>query len=763
MPPKHNLFFKKLLLILLGGFSLSAMAQEKIIQIVKDNPGPFLQQIEEQLKKEIGDLMIARYSITYRSFDQGEDLSKSGVFLDGLYANKGADLIIALGVTSSQQIDQRSSHSVPSIATMVFGNTERPPMSSNRYIFSRPYGSMDDVIQYFSQVFEIQTIGVNGFAGISENYQTKDGITVKVLLPDVKALSDDIQGILLVPQAFKSESELIALIEKANQQHIPTFSVTTAHLEFGCTASIQDQDIMNPLIKKAAINSLYFFENKQAEEMVYAQDTEDLNLVLNMESVKRIQKLPNEQFLESAIMVNLSQHVDVNLLTLEETIAIGISNKLSIQKSQLAIERAEQEQRQAIGNFLPNVSVGAQSIWLSDNIVAASLGQKGALTVTGNATLSQVLFAEPLLANLTLKKLLAESTKERTQQAFLDDIVSITHRYISVLLAKANLHLQNENLTVTRSNLSVATNMEEQGMAIKSDVNRWLSELNLNKVQLSKAEAKYEKTIFELNEVINQPISTKYNFPDSIDFQTIFKFPEEIIDHPLRNQLLLDKLADFYVEEMINSAPELKVISFSEEINYRKRQTAQRSFYLPQLVGFASASDILSLQGLQPNPQLPVPPPPQDPTWSAGVSLNISVLDNRSRSTNAQLAKINEQETAITRQEVENVLESKLRAQVHQLRSSYLSVGYALNAEKSADANFQQAQNAYQQGFITVADVLEAQLAKFNANLLNVQTRYQLAIDYLMLERLTGSIQLLNTSEEQTDYSNRLKQFLWEQ
>jgi outer membrane protein TolC len=278
-----------------------------------------------------------------------------------------------------------------------------------------------------------------------------------------------------------------------------------------------------------------------------------------------------------------------------------------------------QEVKQSQGLLTPNLSVGAQSLWLSNNLVEASLGQKGEMTISGNLNLEQVLFSEPALANIAIKKLLKENTDEQERQTLLDDVVNITHSYISVLLAKANLILQNENLNVTKQNLVVAESKEQLGLSKQSDVNRWLSELNINQIQLSTAQANFKKAVYALNETLNQPINTAYTFPDSIDIQAALKFPEDLLTPYLKDEFLIETLADFYISEMKEDAPELLQLQFSEQILKRKIQSERRQFYLPKLVGFASANDIFMLEGLQANPQLPVPPPPQDLTWNAGI------------------------------------------------------------------------------------------------------------------------------------------------
>ncbi|MCK5468536.1 MAG: TolC family protein, partial [Cyclobacteriaceae bacterium] len=441
-------------------------------------------------------------------------------------------------------------------------------------------------------------------------------------------------------------------------------------------------------------------------------------------------------------------------------IVIGLQEKLSLKKSILAIDKAEENVKQAKGNLTPSLSADVQTKWLSDNLVEAFLGREGSTTITGSLNLQQVIFSEPVLTNVAINKLVQENTTEQNRQTILDDVVTIAQTYISVLLAKTNLTLQNENLNVTKANLSVAENKDKLGLSKQSDVNRWISELNMNKIQLSNALANYKKAVYTLNETLNQDISIEYNFPESIDIDEALNFPEELIIPFIKDEYLTEILADFYLKEMQSYSPELMRVLISEQIIDRQIKSNKRQYVLPDVVGFANASDVFLREGNYTDPNLPVPPLPNDLTWNAGIGLSLPIFDRRTRSTNLQKSIIDKEIIQYSKQEIENALERNIRTQVHQFKASYVSNDFALKASEAADKNFSQVEDAYKQGFITVTQLLEAQSSKFNANLLAVQTNYKVVLDYLILERLTGKIQLLDTETQQKEYLIRLQQHL---
>jgi outer membrane protein TolC len=342
----------------------------------------------------------------------------------------------------------------------------------------------------------------------------------------------------------------------------------------------------------------------------------------------------------------------------------------------------------------------------------------------------------------------------------LDAVVAITNGYISVLLTRSNLMLQNENLNKIKLNLTISQSKEALGIQKQADVNRWISELNLSKIQWNSAQTNYQQALYTLNESLNQPISKTYTFPDSTNIETALSFPTTLLSIYLKNEFVIEPLINFYLTEAKTNAPEIHQLLLSQQILERKRKSAKRQLFLPELVGFANANDIFLLDGERSNPALPAPPPPEDITWNAGIGIKIPILTNRVRKTNLQKSKLDQELLIFSKQLLFNSIEKNIRSQIQQLKSSFLSYDYAKKARNAAFENYLQSENSYQKGFITIDQLLQAQTLQFNSNLLVAQNYYIMALNYMVLERLSGTIQILKSEEEQKEYFTRLQQHL---
>lgn len=82
-------------------------AQTLTVAIVKDNHTAYLDSLEQQLKKEINNLLIGQYDIAYQSFSGNRDSERIQTDLQTIFNSGEADLVIAIGLQSSALLHQK--------------------------------------------------------------------------------------------------------------------------------------------------------------------------------------------------------------------------------------------------------------------------------------------------------------------------------------------------------------------------------------------------------------------------------------------------------------------------------------------------------------------------------------------------------------------------------------------------------------------------------------------------------------------------------
>ncbi|HAX95902.1 MAG TPA: TolC family protein, partial [Prolixibacteraceae bacterium] len=161
---------------------------------------------------------------------------------------------------------------------------------------------------------------------------------------------------------------------------------------------------------------------------------------------------------------------------------------------------------------------------------------------------------------------MAETTKQSGRQVTLDLVLDVSGVYITLLFARNNVDIRNENIHATMKNLELAKARAEIGEGPVSDVNRWVSELNIGKMELNDAEAGYRSAMYRLNELLDKSVGDPVSLPDAADIAETIINHQSVLDALFSRDPLSDQYADFLVEEMMSHAPELQQLSLAGEM-----------------------------------------------------------------------------------------------------------------------------------------------------------------------------------------------------
>ena len=93
--------------------------------------------------------------------------------------------------------------------------------------------------------------------------------------------------------------------------------------------------------------------------------------------------------------------------------------------------------------------------------------------MTGTASLSQVIYADPAWANLSIQKNLQTAREQEREAVRFDITLEAAASYLNVLRAKAVERIEKENLNLTRSNLELAKVRQSVGISGPAEVYRW--------------------------------------------------------------------------------------------------------------------------------------------------------------------------------------------------------------------------------------------------------------------------------------------------
>ncbi|UHG92013.1 TolC family protein [Spirosoma oryzicola] len=177
---------------------------------------------------------------------------------------------------------------------------------------------------------------------------------------------------------------------------------------------------------------------------------------------------------------------------LKDCIDYGLQHFGTVRIAQYQIENANQQARQALGQYLPQVSASGTAIdnlKLQQSIIPAGLfspepqvliiGQKYQLNVTGQA--SQTIYDRALLLGIKANKPNQQLAQLNTRQTREDIIYNIASNYYQVFISQQQIDLLRDNLERTQQVLNILKLQRDNGVIQPVDYTR--TEVNYNSTQ----------------------------------------------------------------------------------------------------------------------------------------------------------------------------------------------------------------------------------------------------------------------------------------
>ncbi|UII80839.1 TolC family protein [Flagellimonas sp. CMM7] len=159
--------------------------------------------------------------------------------------------------------------------------------------------------------------------------------------------------------------------------------------------------------------------------------------------------------------------------TLQECVTFAIDNNLSVEQFQLDLETVKIEERDALGNLIPNLNGDArltENLGLSFNPTSQE-PVNTQLNFTGNLTSSLTLFdGLRNFKNLTRAKMNAIASQYRLDDLKDDIRLNVANAYLQVLSNKEALKVSEAQYAVTEQDLKRTKELVESGVSPRGDL-----------------------------------------------------------------------------------------------------------------------------------------------------------------------------------------------------------------------------------------------------------------------------------------------------
>lgn len=756
----------------------SLMAQTMInIGIVNDSsPDNELEfQYEKNLQDEILVLVQYQYEVKINSYyGKSESNDLSTVFSEAYAAN---DIVIALGTNTSNYAIGLKDYPKPTICSIVLdaqlqglSKTKDGTSGINNFTYLESPFNMERDLNLLYEIYPFEqleiltekgTIGESPFVKqLFVKYLQDKNVTVDHIFysEDVNKhftdMGDTKVAVYALPYFGKDNSRVQKLFKAINENKVPSGALFgESYLQAGALIGYETTDNLKKIPRRIALNVIKIIEGILPSDLPVEMATYGENLIINMETARKIGIYPNFDILSKSILSNLDNIETDNKLNLQKAIAQALQNNLSIKIESTNVSIANTEIGIAQSDLLPQIDAST-SISLIDELTAYSRqGTQGRGNWLLSGSASQVIFSEPILANVAIQRILKASEEKLLLQTQLDVVIDVTNAYMNILFAKNNLNIQEQNVKRNNDNYNISKAKEVIGYTGASDINRWEAELANAKINLNNSFASLRQAKFQLNQLLNRPIDEPIDVTDATIAESMIMITDERVNF-INDYGTLAIFADFIVAYGMENLPELSQIDLGIKAQERLQLSRERAMYLPSIGISGSANQVLGRVRIpEETPEIG-----KITTWDIGLGISYPIYQGNNRKKLIEKSKLNVIQLQDTRKNAENQLELLIRTNLEFVGASYTRMALAQTAADASQKNYEIVQDAYSAGQANITTLIDAQNNALTTEFQATNAVYTFIQDFLNMERSIGYFNFLATPSEKNNFFNKIQQ-----
>ncbi len=780
--PNQSSMPRLLLLSALYLFSMAGLSQDRVVNIgvLTTCPDPGWSQFANAILDEARVLLKSEYQLVLGDaniLDGNCDPDQVSSNLDKLLADGSIDLILGLDAISSHVVSKNGPYPKPVIAvTVLNAQVQNIPLTNkgtsgvkNLAYLELPYSPLRD-LEVFKKLIGYERLAIvqdenffkaipemKGFLdeGLEALESTHDFVftepTASATLAKLEAAAD---AVYLFPSDVLSDEEYQQLIDGINEKGLKSFSIFgRPDVERGVLGGVAPTSNLEQIIRRTALNIQRYLND---------EDLEDLNVkilqkeefVINMATARKIDFSPSWDALAEAVLINEARDDIERTINLFDAIQEGLEQNLDLEVARKDVEIVQEDASIAKSFLMPEVNASATHTVLDETTASSAFGQNPENRGQGSLQLSQTIYSEQVLANNRIQQYLVAAQNEALEAQSLDVVLDVATVYLNLMQAKTAELIQKQNLELTRKNLELARVSSSLGQSGPSDLYRWQGEIATAKANLLNATASRRQAEIFLNQILNRPIDEEFNTSEVDLEDSRLMINNESIGSLVSNPKSFYQFADFQVDRAKQTTPDIKQVGYNVQAQERSVLLNDRNRYLPSvsLGGTYNYEFYRSGAGSEFNTALG--PAPNDWNWNLQLGASLPIFQGNRRTAQYQQSKVQLLQLNTQKVNLERLIEQQVRSELENIRASFRNITLTQEAEEAVVRNFEIVQDSYSKGVVTITQLLDAQNAAISGQLNSANAVYVFLIDFLNMERASGSFFMLMTDQQKEDYIN---------
>ena len=751
-----------------------AAAQQSVtVAIVLDGPDDRFSFQHQKYIDELLTLTESEFDVRIQRYYGEWTRETINAVLEQCYANDEVDLVLVTGFVANQVAAIRSTFAKPTFlpqlidVQLIQGDPAigRSGVRNLNYLtayadFAEDLDTLSRIVTYRDLVLMVDAgfsaaipelrataLATSEARGINLVQVTHDGIDHQ-LLDRVPAETDAIfiAGLPRMPLA-----DFDRLINAINDAGLPSYSFAgVTDVERGVLVTNSEPRDVDRQARLNALNMQAVMLGERAED----QQTESLQkeqLTINMATARAIGISPSFDVLSDAVRLFEDAEVTGELYGLVEIARLALEQNQDLRAETYGMQAGLQDIARARANLLPQIGASAAQTLRKDSPSVAA----GLFAERSNDTalsLDQLLYSDAASANLTIQKELQRTRVASLREFELDVVLAATTSYYSVLNARSQLAVQENNLRITRANLELAEDRVRLGTSTRADLYRWQAEEARAQISVLNARAALNQTWETLIRVLHKPQGERIALREAT-FDEPFVMSREDFDEMVRSPADYARFSRFYIDRALRQAPELAQLNAQIAAKRRELISQRRAFWLPEFSVGGRYTNNLSQSGI--GSGLQAGEGLND--WSIGIQATLPLFAGGLRKANVSKASFELRQLESLRTSTEERVEEAIRNQLHAAQAAYAQIDLATSAAEASRKNLELVSDAYARGTVNVIELLDAQDSSLIASAAAAESLYSFLITIMSVQRAIGGYDYLLTAEQREELANKYR------
>jgi len=746
------------------------------IGVVTDGPTERDAGLETAFRREILALLEGEFEVSDEVVDGDWTVSGVEAIFDRMLTDPEIDVVLTPGLIASSIAIQRGALPKPVIAPYVVdGQLQGAPLEAgasgvrNLVYVTNPPMLVEDLrtlreLAGFERVVLVgpatAPVAADHVMRNTERVAAELGIRIDVVVSGGSAettlerIPEDTQAVYLVPLLRLESAEIRALAEGLIERGIPSLSAFWPDVELGILATNVETAEPDRLARRVALNLQRILLGEDAGTLPVTFERR-IKLTVNMLTARAIGVYPSFAMESDANLINVERRRVTRVLSLSGVVHEAMAGNLDLRSFERTVAASREDVREARASLLPQLDFSALGVVIDSDRASIFQSER---TASASLGLSQLLYSDRAWANFDVQRDVMSSREQELAQLRLDTTLAAASAYLNVLRAKTVERISRDNLQLTRQNLERARTRVQIGMANRSEVYRWESELAGNRAEVIQAGANRNVAEIELNRILNSPPEEPFLTTElGLEDPTLITSDARVTAF-LHDRWIFRVFRAFNVLEAFGNSPELKQLDAAIRAQERALLSTKRAFFVPDVALQAQLDNRFYEGGAASD----------DPRlfdtwdWQVGIQASIPLFTSGARGAARARAEQELERLRTDRSAVALRIEQRVRSALHQAGSSFAGIDLARQAAAAARKGLELVSDSYARGAVSIIDLLDAQNTAFVAELAAANALYGFLLDLVEAERAVGKFDFFSTPEERAAYFDRLERFVGE-